>query len=318
MLPDYLPIIHVSQFHGDEKIRNLLLDGLRKELAIKGVRVSVVERLTQYTREGGVDSGVIETIANTDLLFVNGRCDKDCAQLDLGQRLDTAVNEAAAYLRFTCPEASETTVCADTIFRWLQGCMNDTPLWGCVLIGGKSSRMGSPKHLIKGGDGKSWLERSVDFLSAQVSNIVISGNGEIPLELDSLERIDDLPGRSGPLAGISAVLKQKPFVSWIVMACDMPDISVESLRWLIDQRRPGRLAVIPHNPQTGRGEPLYAWYDFRCAPLFDVQAAKGAMRMNSLSHCAGVYNPVIPGDLVRAWRNVNRPEELDRPLTERL
>ncbi len=318
MLPDYLPIIHVSQFHGDEKIRNLLLDGLCKEIAKKGVRVSVVERLVQYTRGGRVDNGVIENIASTDLLFVHGRCDKDYAQLILGQHLDTTVNKAAAYPRFTCPEASETTVCAGAIFRWLERCMNTTPLWGCVLIGGRSSRMGSPKHLIDGGDGKSWLERSVDFLSAQVSEIVLSGNGDIPLILDSLERIDDLPGISGPLAGISALHKHNPFVSWIVMACDMPDISVESLRWLIDQRRPGRLAIIPHNPLTGRGEPLYAWYDFRCAPLFDAQATKGEMRMNSLVHCEGVYNPVIPGDLVRAWRNVNRPEELDRPLSERL
>ena len=134
MLPDYLPIIHVSQFHGDEKIRKLLLDGLRKEIAIKGVRVSVVERLVHYTSGGGVDSGVIENIASTDLLFVNGRCDKDCAQLVLGQHLDTAINETAAYPRFTCPDASQTTVCADIIFRWLEGCMNDTPR-GITAVG---------------------------------------------------------------------------------------------------------------------------------------------------------------------------------------
>ena len=34
------------------------------------------------------------------------------------------------------------------------------PVWGCVLIGGRSRRMGRPKHLIEAG-GCSWLERTV-------------------------------------------------------------------------------------------------------------------------------------------------------------
>ena len=318
MLPDYLPIIQVSQFHGDEKITNRLLDALREEIAQKGVRVSVVGQLFQHTSDSSVDTRVIEDIISTDLLVVHGPCDKDCAQLVLGHHADIGMIAAATHPRFTCMEISDVAVCADTIFKWLTRCMKSTPLCGCILIGGRSSRMGSPKHLIDERGGKSWLERSVDFLSAHVSNIVISGNGKIPQVLNSLERINDLPGISGPLAGISAVVKQYPFVSWIVMACDMPDVSVESIRWLIDQQRPGRLAVIPHNPLTDRGEPLYGWYDFRCAPLFDSQAVKGEMRMNSLAHCAGVYNPVIPGDLASAWRNVNRPEELDRPPFSRL
>ncbi|MEE4167209.1 MAG: NTP transferase domain-containing protein, partial [Desulfocapsaceae bacterium] len=140
--------------------------------------------------------------------------------------------------------------------------------------------------------------------------VVISGGGAIPQGIASLTRIDDLPGLSGPMAGISAVMKQYPFVSWLVLACDMPDIAPESINWLVEQRRPGRCAVIPRNPLTGRVEPLYGWYDFRSAPLFEFLAAKGDMRMTSLASCPGVYSPMIPESLAGSWRNVNRPEEL--------
>ena len=218
MIPDYLPILQVSQFRGDGKICTRLLDALRQEIAQKGVRVSVVGRLVQHTSDTSVDARVIEDIISTDLLVVNGPCDKDCAQLVFGHHADIGMNAATTHPRFSCLEISDVAVCADTIFKWLIRCMKGTPLYGCILIGGRSSRMGSPKHLIESGGEKSWLERSVDFLSAHVSNIVISGNGEIPQALNSLERINDLPGISGPLAGISAVVEHYPFVSWIVMA----------------------------------------------------------------------------------------------------
>jgi molybdopterin-guanine dinucleotide biosynthesis protein A len=313
MLPDYLPIIHMSRSPGDPESCSRLFDALLEEIAQKGVRVGMVERLVQQSKDMIEDGDILQSIVNSDLLVVNGQCDRDCAKLYLGHHAGIEESLERMYPRFTCSDISDAVACADTVFNWLTRCMKSTPLWGCVLIGGRSSRMGSPKHLIDGGDGKSWLEQSVDLLSSQVARIVISGEGDIPQVLNSLKRIDDLPGLSGPMAGISAVIKQYPFVSWIVMACDMPDITVESIRWLIEQRRPGRLAVIPRNPITDRGEPLYGWYDFRCAPLFDQQAGKGEMRMNRLGKCVGVCNPVIPGNLVSAWRNVNRPEELDHP-----
>ena len=313
MLPDYLPIVHVSRSPGDPESCSRLFDVLLEQIAQKGVRVGVVERFVQQSKAIIEDRDILQSIASSDLLVVNGQCDRDCAKLYLGHHAGIKENLETTSPRFSCSDISDAVACADTVFNWLKTCMKNTPLWGCVLIGGRSSRMGYPKHLIDGGDGKSWLERSVDLLSSQVASIVISGQGDIPPLLNSLKRIDDLPGLSGPMAGISAVIKQYPFVSWIVMACDMPDITIESIRWIIEQQRPGRLAIIPQNPTTGRGEPLYGWYDFRCAPLFARLAGKGEMRMNRLGECVGVYSPVIPGKLVSAWRNVNRPEELDHP-----
>jgi len=85
--------------------------------------------------------------------------------------------------------------------KWRQ-----TPIWGCVLIGGRSSRMGQPKHLLLQ-EGTTWLERAVSKLTAKVEQVVISGSGSIPASLTDLSRVPDAPGLAGPLAGILAVMR---------------------------------------------------------------------------------------------------------------
>ena len=312
MLPDYLPIVCLTQSCGNQEMRSRLFEVLCKKLAENGVRTGVLKQLLQHPENGRADTDIIQHVAACDILVIDGHCDADCAELVLGQQLNAEQANGANFPRFVCPSLAEIAQCAETIFNWLIGSMQNTPVWGCVLIGGKSSRMGSPKHLITGTAGTSWLEQSLDLLCSQVSRVVISGAGEIPQGIGQFPRVDDLPGVSGPMAGISAVLKQYPLVSWIVIACDMPDISIESVRWIVEQRRPGRCAVIPRNPITDRIEPLFGWYDFRSAPLLESLIDRGEMKMSSLGECPGIYCPVIPANLVDAWKNVNRPEELNR------
>ena len=73
------------------------------------------------------------------------------------------------------------------------------PVWGCVLIGGRSSRMGVPKHLLEQ-NGRTWIERTVAILRQQVEQVVIAGSGDLPAVLANLPRVDDVSGLGGPLA----------------------------------------------------------------------------------------------------------------------
>ena len=188
--------------------------------------------------------------------------------------------------------------------KWRQ-----TPVWGCVLIGGKSSRMGRPKHLLPQ-DGRTWLEQAVEKLTPFVGQVVISGSGLIPDALAELPRVPDAPGLAGPLAGILAVMRWQPAVSWLVMACDLPDAQPESLRWLLEQRRPGIRAVLPDLGAGGRLEPLLAWYDFRCRPMLENIAASGSLRLHRLAEQEGICRAQPPAQLRGSWQNVNTPEEL--------
>jgi len=185
------------------------------------------------------------------------------------------------------------------------------PVWGCVLIGGKSTRMGRPKHLIQEKD-TTWLEHAVKILAPKVDQVVLSGSGEIPPSLTALPRIPDAPGLAGPLAGILSVMRWQRGVSWLVMACDQPDVQPESLDWLLAQRQPGIRAVLPDLLGNGRLEPLLAWYDFRCRPQLETIAASGSLRISRLAHQAGIRHFQPPEHLHSSWRNVNTPDQVTR------
>jgi molybdopterin-guanine dinucleotide biosynthesis protein A len=185
------------------------------------------------------------------------------------------------------------------------------PVWGCILIGGKSSRMGRPKHLIRE-NGKTWLEQAVETLSPHVEQVVLSGSGEIPDTLASLSRIPDTPGLAGPLAGILSVMRWQQTVSWLVMACDQPDVQAESLEWLLAQRKPGIRAILPDLLGNGHLEPLLAWYDFRCRAQLETIAASGSLRVSRLADQAGVCHFQPPEHLHRSWHNINTPDQIAR------
>lgn len=174
--------------------------------------------------------------------------------------------------------------------------------------------MGTPKHLIVQ-DGLSWLERTVAVLGQVVEQVVVAGGGELPLSLKALPRVPDIPELAGPLAGILAVLRTAPRVSWLVVACDQPDMHVDALRWLLSCRAPGVLAVMPDIAGNGRVEPLLAYYDHAIRPVLEEMATSGHRRMNRLQSVAGVITPRPPAHLHASWRNINTPGELDAALT---
>jgi molybdopterin-guanine dinucleotide biosynthesis protein A len=185
------------------------------------------------------------------------------------------------------------------------------PVWGCVLIGGKSIRMGSPKHLLRR-DGLTWLELIVQKLQGQVEQVVLVGQGEIPPSLARLSVVADIPGPQGPLAGVLAVFRQQPRVSWLVAACDLPCLERDALAWLLNCRGPGVHAVLPDLMGNGQVEPLLAYYDCSCRNLLEELAVSGLNKLSGLVGRPGVITPQPPAHLQGSWRNINRPEDIDR------
>ncbi len=195
------------------------------------------------------------------------------------------------------------------ITAWLDRQWRAAPVWGCVLIGGRSRRMGRPKHLLRQ-EGRTWLEGSVAKLQDKVDRVVISGKGDIPASLSDVPCIPDAPGLAGPLAGVLSVLRWQPYVSWLVTACDQPYMQPEALDWLLASRRPGVWAILPDLLGGGRPEPLLAYYDFRCRDYLEDIAASGRFRLGSLSGRSAVLSPRPPGHLHQSWLNINMPGEI--------
>ncbi len=182
-------------------------------------------------------------------------------------------------------------------------------VYGCILIGGKSSRMGRAKHLIKT-DGKTWLEHTADRLRGHTEKLVIAGSGSIPEQLQDCYHIPDIPDVNGPLAGMLAVMRWAPGASWLVCACDMPYITSAALKWLLDSRKPGTWGILPKLSKSSPPQPLLAYYNFRAALLLEELASGNKPAPHHLCKHPKIISPLIPSELSRSWKNINSEEEL--------
>jgi molybdopterin-guanine dinucleotide biosynthesis protein A len=181
-------------------------------------------------------------------------------------------------------------------------------MFGLLLVGGSSRRMSTPKQLLSH-DGVSLAARAVEAMRPHVEQVVLAGSGPVPDELRGLHRLPDPPGVAGPIAGLLAAMRWAPGSAWVVAACDMPQISGEAVRWLLEQRRPGTWAVLPR-PRSGRVEPLLAVYEPQSRLLLEAQAAAGRWGPRHLAENERVMCPTPPAELAGAWINVNTPEEM--------
>lgn len=188
----------------------------------------------------------------------------------------------------------------------------DTILGG-LLVGGGSRRMGRDKALLPGPGGAPLARRAATALSSCVDDLWLLGSGPVPESLASLPRLDDAPDVPGPLAGLLAALRHRPAATWVTCPCDLPHVDAAAVRWLLDQRRPGRAAVLP---RVGNGppEPLFALYEPAALALLEELAAARAAAPRELAGRPGVAVVPVPPTLGRCWRDVDTPRQLERVL----
>ena len=183
-------------------------------------------------------------------------------------------------------------------------------VFGGVLIGGGSTRMGRTKSLLRH-HGKTFVELVIAVLRQRVEPVVLLGAGQTPEVPPETARLPDAPGLAGPLAGILAALRWQPEACWIVVACDLPLLRVTALDWLLEQRQPGRWAILPRvGPE--RVEPLLAIYEPESLALLEDGVTSGHRSPRPLEGRPAVYSPAPPVDLHDCWTNVNTPEEYRR------
>lgn len=185
------------------------------------------------------------------------------------------------------------------------------PVYAGILIGGESSRMGKAKHLMET-DGQTWLKKATDAVAPFVDNTVILGSGQIPDSHADVPVLPDIEDVNGPLAGMLSAMRWQPLASWIFVACDLPNITPEAIRWLLSTRKPGVWATIPQLKDSKGYEPLLAHYDCRSHHL--LAAAKCPA---DIATSPKVVTPPPPDDLVEAWANINTPADLERLGTDR-
>lgn len=213
--------------------------------------------------------------------------------------------EAVNIMRVLRRDEDRPGIVMDMLQTWLPAKWLSTPLYAGVLIGGEGHRMGRPKHLVTTSDGRTWVEVIVSVVEPLVRQVVLLGKGEIPRSLLRLPVLPDVEDTRGPLSGMRAAMRWAPLISWFFVPCDLPFLSGDAVRWLLDQRRPGTWAVLPRLPGSPRPEPLLAYYDFRAVTLLGMVHCPSDFAENEKA-----ATPLVPAALADAWKNVNTPADL--------
>lgn len=134
-------------------------------------------------------------------------------------------------------------------------------LYGLVLSGGKSTRMGTDKGLIKY-HGVPQREYLYDLLSQVCEETFLSLREEQEAELPSgMETIVDLNEFRGPYNGLLSAHKKYPEAAWLVLACDLPLMDLEALKELISQRDSAKQATAFALKENPLPEPLCAIWE---------------------------------------------------------
>lgn len=181
-------------------------------------------------------------------------------------------------------------------------------VWGGILVGGRSRRMGTAKqNLVL--DGQTFAERIAAALVPHTAGIALLGEGDVTPALAALPRVPDAVGVSGPLAGLLGAFAWRPGAAWLIVACDLPLVTADAIAWLLSQRRDDRSAIVPRLVGD-RVEPLLALYEPGAQPLLLALAASSRSSLQPLARELGVATPAPPLPLGRSWRNVNTAEEL--------
>lgn len=194
--------------------------------------------------------------------------------------------------------------------------VNETPvLTGLVLAGGESRRMGKDKALLKRG-AETQLDYAVRILSAVVDRVFVSARASqdssertrYPLIVDRYENI-------GPVAGILSAMDFDPQLAWLVLACDLPNVTEETLQALVAARRPQQPFTAFRSSHNDLPEPLCAVYEPGARQLLDGFVHDGIACPRKIMIRS---NTCLLAQADPAWLlNVNTPQDLERtPLQE--
>jgi molybdopterin-guanine dinucleotide biosynthesis protein A len=134
-----------------------------------------------------------------------------------------------------------------------------TELAAIILAGGKSTRMKEDKGLVVF-KGKMLVQHVIDSLNTITANIIII-TSNAGYKQFGYPCIEDEMKEKGPLGGIYTGLINSPAIKNLIVGCDMPFLSGNIFRGLINNCEGTDALLAEHKDKI---EPLCAIYDRNC------------------------------------------------------
>lgn len=179
---------------------------------------------------------------------------------------------------------------------------------GIILVGGKSTRMGSDKGLVRL-EGKTFVERVAEAIRPLVTEIILVGDQAVYAAL-GYRMVEDTYKDMGPLAGLYSGLKACTTNTCLVLSCDVPLVQTALLSQLLDGRFSSYDAVIA---QSGNQlMPLVGRYHKRCLKKCEELLQQGEKRMMRLLENLHYHAIGFDENQSLALENINTKAQLKK------
>jgi molybdenum cofactor guanylyltransferase len=136
---------------------------------------------------------------------------------------------------------------------------------GVILAGGKSSRIGTNKALLKIND-KNVIQIIKDTLSSILNDVIIIADQINEYEFLGLSVFRDIYPDKGPLGGIHSGLFNSSTDKNFFVSCDMPFITRDLIKFIIEHKTDKKIVV---NKTEDRIQPLCGIYTKECIPVIE-------------------------------------------------
>lgn len=186
---------------------------------------------------------------------------------------------------------------------------------GVILAGGKSRRMGEDKRFLLVSEA-TLLDRTVSVMAKLFSEVlIVIAQDSPPLTVAGCTVYRDLIAECGSLGGLYTGLAQAAGDRIFVVACDMPFLNPDLIRWFV-ARDPAADIVMAQLPDGL--QPLHAVYGKRVVPVFERMATSHELKIRNIASDPSlritVVSPAEWGErdpLARSFQNVNTPADLE-------
>lgn len=147
---------------------------------------------------------------------------------------------------------------------------------GIILAGGKSTRIGTNKAFLKIGEKTIIDQILAGFESIFREIMIVTSEIKQSCFLERSRVVPDIIPSKGPLGGIyTGLVKSNSFYNFVV-ACDMPFLNQDLVRYLLEERN-GYDVVVPE--YKGRLQPLCAVYSKDCIRPIETELSRNSLKI---------------------------------------
>jgi molybdopterin-guanine dinucleotide biosynthesis protein A len=190
------------------------------------------------------------------------------------------------------------------------------PVQALILKGGKSTRMGTDKSLLK-----YYGQPQSEYLYEQFSKIFLHYNETQKGVYYSVSKQQDINQNFitdkfkglGPFGGICSAFMENPNTAWFVIATDVPYVNLKMIHSLLKHRNPKKIATAFKGKDSEFPEPLITIWEPKAYPILLSYLSQGyscprKVLINSDVEIVEVDNHYI--------QNINTPEEFEKAKNE--